>query len=87
MANRKAKIKTIEVSQIRRDRNRSNRTLLNSQLRKLDDAVAKGDKSGAETELKQSLSRLDKSVTVGIIHKNKAARSKSRLCARVAAMA
>jgi small subunit ribosomal protein S20 len=87
MANRKAKIKTIEVSAIRRDRNRANRTMLHNQLRKLDDAVATGDKALATDELGKSLVRLDKSASLGIIHNNKAARSKSRLSARVAAMA
>lgn len=87
MANRKAKIKTIEVSALRRDRNRANRTMLHNQLRKLDDAVAVGDKTLATEELQKSLSRLDKSASLGIIHNNKAARSKSRLSARVAAMA
>lgn len=87
MANRKAKIKSIEVTAIRRDRNKSNRTALHTQLRKLSDAVQSGDKDAAQTELKTALTRLDKSVSNGIIHRNKAARSKSRLSARVAAMA
>lgn len=87
MANRKAKIKTIEVNEIRRERNKSNRTALHSQLRKLDDAIKAGDKDTIQSELKNSLIRLDKSATRGIIHKNKASRKKSRLCAQVAALA
>jgi small subunit ribosomal protein S20 len=87
MANRKAKIKTIEVSALRRDRNRANRTILHNQMRKFDDAITTGDKALATDELSKSLVRLDKSASLGIIHNNKAARSKSRLSARVAAMA
>ena len=87
MANRKAKIKTIEVNAIRRDKNRSNRTVLHTHLRKLSDAIESGDKAIAQTELSKAISRLDKSVGAGIIHHNKAARSKSRLTIRVAAMA
>ncbi len=87
MANRKAKIKTIQVSADRRDRNRANRTKLHTQMRKFDDAIKSGDKDLAQGELKNSIIRLDKSVTCGIIHHNKAARSKSRLTARVTSMA
>ena len=87
MANRKASKKTIEVNGIRRERNRSYRTILHTHLRKLSDAIASGDKALAQTELSNAISRLDISVGNGIIHHNKAARSKSRLTIRVAAMA
>lgn len=87
MANRKAKIKTIEVSKQRRLRNRMLRSQLHSQIRALDDAVKTGKAEEAQVELKKSLIRLDKNVTKGILHANTAARAKSRLCARVAKMA
>lgn len=87
MANRKSKIKTIEVSAIRTDRNRSLRTRLHTQMRQLSDAIGEGDKEKAQTELKASFIRLDKSVSKGILHANTAARSKSRLNRRVKAMA
>jgi len=87
MANRKSKIKTIEVSAIRSDRNRSLRTRLHTQMRQLSDAISEGDKEKAQTELKASFIRLDKSVSKGILHANTASRSKSRLNRRVKAMA
>jgi len=87
MAHRKAKIKTIEVNAIRRERNKSNRTALHTQLRKLDDAIKAENKDGIRAELEKALIRLDKSATKGIIHKKKASRKKSRLCAQVAALA
>ena len=87
MANRKSKIKTIEVSSIRRDRNRSLKTRLHTQIRKLSDAIKVGDKEQAQTELKASFVRIDKSVTKGILHANTASRTKSRLNRRVKAMA
>ena len=87
MANRKSKIKTIEVNEIRRERNRSLRTQLHSQIRKLSDAIKAGDKTKAQTELKASFVRIDKSVSKGILHANTAARSKSRLNRRVKSMA
>jgi len=87
MANRKAKIKTIEVTEIRNERNRALRTKLHTQIRKLADAIKVGDKEKAQVELKASIVRLDKSVTDGIVHRNTAARSKSRLNKTVKAMA
>jgi len=87
MAHRKSKIKTIEVTAIRSERNRSLRTRLHSQIRLLADAIKGGDKEKAQTELKASLIRLDKSVSKGILHANTASRSKSRLNRRVKAMA
>lgn len=87
MANRKSKIKSIEINSIRRDRNRALRTRLHTQIRKLSDAIAAGDKDKAQTELKASMVRIDKSVSKGILHANTAARSKSRLNRRVKAMA
>jgi small subunit ribosomal protein S20 len=87
MANRQAKIKSIQVNDLRRQRNRSYRTMLSTQLRKLEDTIKGGDKSAAQTELKESFRQVDKTASRGIIHNNKAARTKSRLYARVAKMA
>lgn len=87
MANRKSKIKTIATSAVRRERNKALKTRLHTQIRKLSDAIKVGDKDKAQSELKASLVRIDKSVTKGILHANTAARTKSRLNRRVKAMA
>jgi small subunit ribosomal protein S20 len=87
MANRKAKIKTIEVNEIRRERNKTYKTALHSQMRKLEDAIKEGDKEVVQKELKNSMIRLDKSASKGIIHKKTASRKKSRLSAQVASLA
>lgn len=87
MANRKSKIKTIETSAVRRERNKAFKTRLHTQIRRLSDAIKVGDKEKAQSELKASLVRIDKSVTKGILHSNTAARTKSRLNRRVKAMA
>jgi small subunit ribosomal protein S20 len=84
MANRKAKIKTISVNATRRLRNRSLRTALHTQMRRVDDAISSGDADKIASEVKNTVVCIDRSASKGIIHKNKAARTKSRLMARVA---
>ena len=87
MANTKAQTKTIDVDRKRRARNRQFKSLLHTQLKKLDETIDANNKVDAEAELKKSLVRIDKSVTKGIIHANKGSRTKSRLVAKVARMA
>ncbi len=87
MPNSKAAIKTVTQDAKRRLRNRALRTMLRSQLRKLDDAIKAGDKVLATQELADCIQRLDKNTTKGVGHKKNTSRRKSRLSARVAAMA
>lgn len=87
MANCKAQIKTIQKDKERRLRNRRYRSVLHTAIRKLDEAIQSGDKEAAKAELKKSCAQLDKTSSRGVIHANKAARTKSRLNARVAKMA
>ena len=87
MANTKAQTKTIEVDKIRRARNRQFKSLLHTQLKKLDEVIASSNKNDAQAELLKSIVRIDKSVTKGIMHSNKGSRTKSRLVAKVARMA
>jgi small subunit ribosomal protein S20 len=56
---------------------------LRTQLRKTLVAAEAGDKSVASTELAKSSKALDRAAQKGLIHKNQAARRKSRLSARV----
>ena len=49
-------------------------------------AIKAGDKATAETAYKDAASMIDKTANKGLIHKNKAARHKSRLNARVRAI-
>jgi small subunit ribosomal protein S20 len=55
-------------------------------IKKVDAAIEAGDKSAAETAYKAAVPSIDKSVTKGLIHRNKAARHKSRLNAKVRAL-
>lgn len=79
MAHSKSALKRWRQSLVRRDRNRSaksrTRTLLNK-------ALSTVGQEGSEDAVKAAISALDKSAQQGVIHKNAAARSKSRLLKR-----
>lgn len=67
--------------------NKSRRTHMRGQLRKMEEAIAAGDRDAALTQLKLVQPVVMKSASKGIIHKNAAARKMSRLSARVKALA
>jgi SSU ribosomal protein S20P len=56
-------------------------------MKKVITAIDGGDKAAAEAAFKVAQPIMDSSVTKGIFHKNKIARTKSRLVARIKAMA
>ena len=66
--------------------NKSRRTHMRGQLRKMEEAIATGDKDAAQNQLKLVQPVVMKSASKGIIHKNAAARKISRLSARVIAL-
>jgi len=70
----------------RRLLNNSQRSLLRSQIKKVAAAVAKGDKEAAVQAYQQAVPVIDKMTNRGIIHKNKAARHKSRLNKHIQAL-
>jgi len=49
-------------------------------------AIAKGDKTAAESSYQRAVPVIDSTASSGLLHKNKAARHKSRLHARIKAM-
>ena len=66
--------------------NKARRSRIRTHLRKVEDAIASGDKEVAQDELRQAQPELMRGVTKGIYHKNTAARKMSRLASRVKAM-
>ena len=83
MANHKSAEKRVRQNAKRNEINRSNRSKLRTSIKKLRSAVA-GQDSAASTELLfPTVSLIDKAVNKGIIHKNTAARYKSRLTKHV----
>lgn len=55
-------------------------------IKKVIAAIETGDKSAAETAYREAVPVIDSSADKGVIHKNKAARHKSRLNARIKAL-
>ena len=70
-----------------RAHNASLRTAFRSAVKKVLKAVAAGDKAAAEEVYRQSVKVIDRIADKGVFHKNKAARHKSRLAAKVKALA
>ena len=87
MANHKSAEKRNRQNAKRREINRSNRSKLRTSIKKLRTAVAGQDKSASAELLYPTVSLIDKAVNKGILHKNTAARYKSRLTKHVNALA
>ena len=87
MANHKSAEKRIRQNARRKELNRSNRSKLRTQIKKLRAALAGHDKTVSGELLNPTVSVIDKAVNKGLIHRNTAARYKSRLTKHVAAVA
>jgi len=86
MANIKSAKKRARQAEVRRQRNASDRSMMRTTIKKVLKAIDSGDKTAAQGAFKSAASAVDKMASKGIIHKNKAARHKSRLSAKVKAM-
>lgn len=82
MANTKSSEKRIRSNEHKRVRNQMYRSRVKTMVRKAEEQILSGQDS-AEA-IRQAMSTLDKAAGKGIIHKNNAARRKSRLAARLA---
>jgi len=87
MANHFSALKRARQTEKRSARNRANTSTLRTEIRSLRELLAGKDKAGAETRLRETAAIIDKAVQKGVIHKNTAARYKSRLSARLRKMA
>jgi len=83
MPNSKSAKKRLRQDAVRRTRNRSVKSAIKTQVRKVRDAITAGDVTTAETELRLAAKRVDKAAAAGVVHANLAARVKSRLSAAV----
>lgn len=77
MANIKSQIKRNKQAEKARLRNRAVRSELKTAVKRVQAAVASGDKAASELEVKKAYHLLDKAVAKGVIHKNQAANRKS----------
>ncbi|MCL6447391.1 MAG: 30S ribosomal protein S20 [Armatimonadetes bacterium] len=82
MANTKSAEKRIKVIRRRTLRNKSLKSALRTAIRRFEEALAGAAREEAEAALRRALVAIDKAVTKGILHKNTAARKKSRLTRR-----
>jgi len=83
MPNHKSAEKRVRQNEKRRAVNRSNRGSVRTQIKKLRTALTAGDKAQSQELLVPTIALIDKSVNKGVLHKNTAARHKSRLTKHV----
>ncbi|MCJ7772325.1 MAG: 30S ribosomal protein S20 [Desulfobacterales bacterium] len=86
MANIKSAIKRNRQNEKRRLHNRVFRGSTRTQIRRARLAIESGEKETATEEVKQAVIKLDRAASKGIIHKNNAARRKSRLMKQLASL-
>ena len=67
--------------------NTASRSRLRTEMKKLRGAIASGDAEAARTLLPTTVSEIDKAIQKGVLHRNAAARHKSRLTGHVNALA
>ena len=82
MPNHKSSEKRVRQSEKRRVINRSNRTKVRTYIKKLRAALDSGNSGDVQQVLPDTISVIDKAVQKGVMHKNAAARYKSRLTVR-----
>jgi len=87
MANTAQARKRARQSLRRNAHNAAQRSELRTALKKVRKAIASGDKTAAQAQLRESQSVIDAIADKKIFHKNAAARYKSRLAAAIKAMA
>jgi small subunit ribosomal protein S20 len=87
LANIKSAKKRITVNETKALRNKAIKSKVKTVIKKVDAAVAAGDKELAKTSLINAISEIDKATTKGVYHKNTASRKVSRLSKAVNAIA
>ena len=86
MANSPQAKKRARQAEKRRNHNASLRSLVRTVIKKVDAAVTSGDAAAAKEAYDNAVPVIDRMADKGIIHKNKAARHKSRLNNKVKAL-
>ena len=83
MANTASARKRIRQTEKRTIRNRARKSRVRNFIRKVEQAIAGGDKSQAADALKAAQPELQRAATKGVFHPNLVARKLSRLSARI----
>ena len=79
MANIKSASKRVLLTQKATAKNRANKSLMKTNIKKFDAAASGSDHDATEQAYKAAVKTIDRAATKGLIHKNKAARRKSAL--------
>ena len=79
MPNIKSAKKRVKTDAIKKERNRDKIASMRTAMKKVRIASKQGDKNLAEENLKVANKKIDKAFKSGLVHKNKAARDKSKL--------
>ncbi len=86
MANHKSAIKKMRQDEVRRMRNKAYKTRVKNVFKTVEAAIEAQNREAAEQAFQEAISTIDRVAGKGIIHKNKAARKKSRLAKRIHAI-
>lgn len=86
MANSAQAKKRARQAEKHREHNTAQRSAMRTFVKKVLKAIGSGDKTQAEAAYKEAVPMVDKMAGKGLIHKNKAARYKSRLNTRIRAL-
>ena len=87
MANSAQARKRVLQAVTRRERNMAQRSLVRTHIKKVRKAIAAGDSADAMAAFKAAVPVIDRMAGKGQIHRNKAARHKSRLNAQIKSLA
>lgn len=87
MANSPQSRKRARQAETRRQRNANQRSMVRTTIKKVRGAIAKGDAEGAAAALDAAVPVIDRMANRGIMHRNQAARHKSRLSAGIRKLA
>ena len=79
MPNCKSAEKRLRQNKIRQARNKSIKSAVKTQVKKVTSAIESGDIAGAEEQFKVAAKKLDQAGAKNVMHRNAAARKKSRL--------
>ncbi len=83
MANIKSQKKRIRTNEKRRVRNTSIRSAMKTMIKKAYQSLTASDEKAKEIAIRKAIAIIDRACSKGVIHKNSAARRKSRLMKRV----
>ncbi len=86
MANTKSAKKMVRKIARRTEVNMARRSRMRTYIRRVEEAIASGDKSAAQDALKDAQPEIMRAAAKGVVHKNTSARKVSRLSQRIKSM-